>query len=118
MTTNLQVPGQLQFPVWVLPPKIRAAVEEAIAVTQAPPALVASSACAAAALAVQTKFDVKRLDGLISPCSLYFITFAESGERKTSVDRMFFDSFSKFEDDVSKLGGEQNGEKVDAEGQS
>lgn len=87
----------MPFSTWSLPPKIRAAVEEAIAVTQAPPALVASSALAAASLAVQSKYDVQRMNGLISPCSLFFITFADSGERKTTVDQMFFSPFRKFE---------------------
>ena len=103
------------FPVWALPPKIRAAVEEAIAVTQAPSALVASSALAAASLAVQTKFDVKRLNGLVSPCSLFFITFAESGERKTTVDQMLFGAFSKFEEEVSKNADDQSCDNEDAE---
>ncbi len=88
------------YPVWALPPKIRAAVEEAIAVTQAPAALVASSALAAASLAVQAKFDVKRLNGLVSPCSLFIISFAESGERKTTVDQMFFGPIGKFEEEM------------------
>lgn len=97
MHSPLNVQSVFPFPVWALPTTLRAAVEEAVAVTQAPPALVASSALAAASLAVQAKFDVKRLDGLTSPCSLFLITFAESGERKTTVDRMFFDAFNKFE---------------------
>lgn len=97
-----QIYAQSPFPVWALPPKMRAAVEEATLVTQAPPALAASSALAAASLAVQTKFDVKRLSGLVSPCSLFFISFAESGERKTTLDQMFFDSFRQFEEAVSK----------------
>lgn len=109
---------QLPFPVWILPPKIRAAVEEAIAVTQAPASLVASSALAAASLSVQTKFDVKRLSGLVSPCSLYFISFAESGERKTTVDQMFFSPFSKFEEDVSKVSTKENCNDEEAEGRS
>lgn len=96
---NAQLPAQQNvFPVWALPPTIRAAVEEAIGVTQAPPALVASSALAAVSLAVQSKFDVQRMSGLVSPCSLYVITFAESGERKTTVDQMFFAPFRTFED--------------------
>lgn len=85
-----------------MPPCIRSAVEEAIAVTQAPPALVVSSALAAASLSVQAKFNVKRYNGLISPCSLYMITFAESGERKTTVDQMFFSVFREFEAEIAK----------------
>ena len=113
-----QLSPQRLFPVWKLPPRIRAAVEEAIAVTQAPQALVASSALAAASLAVQTKYDVKRLNGLVSPCSLYFITFAESGERKTTVDRMFFDPFSEFEESVSRISHDENYTDESTEGAS
>ena len=101
------------FPVATLPPKIRAAVEEVIAITKAPPALVASSALAAVSLAVQGKYDVQRLPGLVSPSSLYFITFGESGERKTTVDRLLFSTFSKFEDEMNYERGES---KSDNEG--
>lgn len=100
--SNSRMNSNFVFPVGILPPKIQSAVNEAIAVTQAPPALVVSSAFAAASLAVQTKFTVKRLNGLVSPCSLYMITFAESGERKTTVDQLFFSPFRKFEADVAQ----------------
>ena len=83
------LPIQPWFPVWALPPRIRAAVEESIAVTQAPAALVAGSALATMSIAVQDKVRVRRLDGLVSGCSLFLITVSDSGERKTSVDRMF-----------------------------
>ena len=107
---------QAVFPVWSLPPKLRAAVEEAIAVTQAPAALVASSALAAASLAVQTKFDVKRLNGLVSPCSLFFITFAESGERKTTVDQMFLRPFMEFEENAPQYRANENCDPENSEG--
>jgi putative DNA primase/helicase len=110
MATSFPVTGPdfFIFPLWALTPKIRMAVEEAIAVTQAPPALVASSALAAASLAVQTKFDVRRFNGLSSPCSLFMITFAESGERKTTVDRMFFGAFSEFEENIARQKKDSN----------
>ncbi|MFA9439957.1 YfjI family protein [Uliginosibacterium sp. sgz301328] len=85
------------FPVEKLTPKLRAAVEEAALSTKAPVALIASTALASASLAVQARFDVKRMKNLKSPCSLYFLTFAESGERKTTIDEMFFRAFREFE---------------------
>lgn len=85
------------YPLNDLPPKMRAAAEEVISLTLAPPAMVGSAALAAASLAVQAKFDVERMSGLISPCSLYLITLAESGERKTTVDRLLFSEFAEFE---------------------
>ncbi|MBS1207824.1 MAG: hypothetical protein H6R19_222 [Proteobacteria bacterium] len=96
----------LPFPVEALPPTLRAAVEEASIVTQAPLALIASSALAAASLAVQAKYDVKRYDDLVSPCSLYVITIAESGERKTTVDRLFMTPFEQFEAAFAQTGCE------------
>lgn len=93
---------QQAFPLYALTPKVRAAVEDAIAVTQAPAALVVSSCLAAASTAVQAKYNVRRLNGLSSPCSLYFITFAESGERKTTVDRLFFSVFTEFEEQCNR----------------
>ena len=96
----------MPFPIHALPPILRAAVEEAGIVTQAPPALIASCALASASLAVQAKYDVKRHDDLVSPCSLYFMTFAESGERKTTVDKLFMVPFEQFEDAVARTGCE------------
>ncbi len=114
-TTNENHPQPL-YPVWALPQNIRAAVEEAIAVSQAPLALVASSALAAASLAVQAKFDVKRLNGLVSPCSLFFITFAESGERKTTVDQMFLRPFGEFEENFLRIRANENFDLKSSEG--
>lgn len=64
---------------------------------EAPAALIASSALAAASLATQTEFNVERDVGLDGPISLYFITIAESGERKSAVDRLFFKAAREFE---------------------
>lgn len=111
-----QFTPQYPFPLWALPPTIRSAVQESMDVTRAPAALVASSALAAASLAVQAKYDVQRLNGLVSPCSLYIITFAESGERKTTVDRMFFSPFGEFEDNASNGLLVENGVNEPAEG--
>lgn len=98
MTYEIQPFSLPPFPIDALPPTIRAAVEEAILVVEAPPALIASSALAAASLACQTQFDVERDTGLDGPISLYFITIAESGERKTTVDKLFFRAAREFEE--------------------
>jgi hypothetical protein len=54
---------------------------------QQPIPLVASSALSVAALATQGLVNVGRDKDLIGPISLYLAVIAESGERKTSVDR-------------------------------
>lgn len=85
------------FPIDVLPNLIRQAVLEAQTVSQAPVAMVAGAAFAAASLAVQTRWSIKRLGGLSSPCSVFVVTIAESGERKTTVDQMFLQAVRDFE---------------------
>lgn len=72
-----------------LPPVMRDAVEEVRRRTQAPHELIFASALGATALACQERFDVMRPTGNISPVSLFVLTIAESGERKTTVDNWF-----------------------------
>jgi hypothetical protein len=47
--------------------------------------------------AVQTQFSVRRNERLFGPASLYFLTVAESGERKSSVDNLFMKPISDWE---------------------
>ena len=75
------------FPVQVLPLIIRNAVYEVTQNTQAPLALVAASALGAISLACQNGIDVCRFNNLRSPVSLFLLTLADSGERKSSVDK-------------------------------
>ncbi len=74
-----------EFPLSSLPPLIRDAVIEAQQITQAPLGLVAASALGAVSLVCQNLIDVCRLNTLRGPVSLFFLTLAESGERKTAV---------------------------------
>src|SRR5687768_1406767 len=77
------------YPVDALPPLIRDAVEEVSGYVQAPVALIAASALAAVSTAVQTRFSVQRDAALSGPSTLYLLTVAESGERKSTVDKLF-----------------------------
>lgn len=77
------------YPVERLPGIIGKAVREVAEYVQAPVALVAGCALSAVSAAVQTQFSVRRNERLFGPASLYFLTVAESGERKTSVDNLF-----------------------------
>lgn len=78
-----------EYPAHRLPGFIGQAVREVAENSQAPVALVAASALSAVSAAVQTHFSVSRNDTLVGPASLFFLTVAESGERKTSVDEQF-----------------------------
>ena len=72
------------YPVHALGP-LRAAVEAVQGMTQAPLAIPAQSALAVASLAVQGFADVETLGGT-RPTSLYALTIARSGERKSACD--------------------------------
>lgn len=77
------------YPVDALPDAIRTAVEEVQGFTKAPVPLVASSALAALSLAIQAHADAKRAEKLTGPVSLFLLTIADSGERKSTCDGFF-----------------------------
>jgi putative DNA primase/helicase len=97
----------LPYPVDALPTLLREAVEEAQAFVQAPMALVACSALAALSVAAQGLVNVRRDHQLVGPVSLYLLAVAESGERKTSCDRIFGQALRDWERErVSSLAPE------------
>lgn len=77
------------YPVHTLPPIVRDAVVEVGEWTQAPAALIAGSALSAVSASVQTRFSVRRAYPLEGPATLFLLTVAESGERKSTVDGLF-----------------------------
>jgi hypothetical protein len=85
------------YPVERLPPIIRDAVEQVVDYVQAPVALVAGCALSAVSAAVQTQFSVSRDERLHGPASLFFLTIAESGERKSTVDKLFMQPLHDWE---------------------
>ena len=91
------------YPVDALPETIRAAVEEVQAFVQAPVALVVASALSAVSCAVQGLVDVARTETLKGPVSLYLLTIAESGERKSKCDDYFSRAIRSFEASQAEL---------------
>ena len=79
-----EIPAGEAYPVHALGP-LQAAVEAVQAMTLAPVAIPAQSALAVASLAVQGFADVETLGGP-RPLSLYALTIARSGERKSACD--------------------------------
>ena len=73
------------YPITELGPILAPACESLRRVIQAPDAVCGASLLAAASLAVQGLTDVHN-DGRMHPLSLWFLTVAESGERKSAVD--------------------------------
>ncbi len=76
-----------------LPNILGLACEEVYFATQAPAPLVLWGAVSATSLAVQRLVDVRLPIGAIRPTSLYMVAVAQSGERKSAIDRLFFAEF-------------------------
>ena len=85
------------YPSDALPDVVRAAVEEVQAFTQAPLPLVACCALGALSLTGQAHVDVKRAERLIGPTSLFLLTIADSGERKSTCDQFFTEPIREYE---------------------
>lgn len=82
-----EIPKGEVYPVDALGP-LTEAVQAVADISQAPTAIAAQSALSVASLAVQGFADVETLGG-DAPCSLFCLTIAESGERKSTCDRLF-----------------------------
>lgn len=90
MPSDITSPAdEAPYPLAMFPPVARNAISEYAAFGRQPIPLVASSALGQMALACQGLADVARNDELRSPCSLYLLAIAESGERKSASDKVF-----------------------------
>jgi hypothetical protein len=85
------------YPIDALEKTLRDAVVEVQSFTKAPLPLVAASALSAISLAVQGHIDVSRTDGLFGPISLFMLTIADSGERKSTCDKYFTQSVLEYQ---------------------
>lgn len=85
-----EIPPGAPYPLEALGP-LRAAVEAVQATSQAPVGIAAQSALSVASLAVQPFANVETLGGS-APVSLFCLTIAGSGERKSTCDKMFMAS--------------------------
>lgn len=95
----VQVTKADPFPVEALPRVIYEAVCEVQAYVQAPMAMVAGAALGALSIAAQGLVDIARDSSLRGPCSLFLLTIAESGERKSSCDGYFSRAIEQWERD-------------------
>lgn len=95
------IPSGAPYPIAALGP-LQAAAEAVQGQTLAPIALLAQSALAVASLACQGHADVETLGGT-APLSLYCLTVAASGERKSSCDKPLMDALQAFEKEQAAL---------------
>ncbi|HDU8580784.1 YfjI family protein [Morganella morganii] len=76
------------YPLNAFPELIRNAVLSVHEQTRAPVPLIASSVISAVSLTCQGCADVRVSERIVSPVSLFMLVIADSGERKTTADRL------------------------------
>ena len=77
-----------EYPVGAFPDDVANAILEVTEHGKMPTAIAAGSALSAMSVAIQSLADVARDSRLIGPCSLSMLVIAESGERKSTADRV------------------------------
>ncbi len=97
-----KIPAE-DYPLDALPDNLRAAVAEVLGFTKAPTVLVASSALASLSLAIQVHVDIQRAVKLTGPTSLFLLTIADSGERKSTCDDFFSKPIQLYEQEQAEL---------------
>ncbi len=86
------------FPAAALGPALAPAAEAIARAAQVPDALAGQSVLAAAALAVQGLADVETPYGACKPISLFLMTIAGSGDRKSTTDKLALRGVRAFEE--------------------
>lgn len=88
---------QTPYPVYAFPPVLRNVINTLHEDTQIPIEMIGSTVLAAASLALQPLIDVIPPHSNESePCSLYFLTIADSGEGKSSINKRIMKPFYSF----------------------
>ena len=87
MITLNTTTNSTEYPVDSLCPTLRDIAKDIHKIVKAPLALCCNSILAAATLTAQSFVDVE-IDGRVYPTSNFFVTIADSGERKTTVDKI------------------------------
>ena len=86
LTAKIQA---IPYPVDALPEVIRLAIDEVHAFVKAPYPLVAGCALSALSVAIQSHVDIERAKRLQGACSIFSLSIADSGERKSTCDGFF-----------------------------
>ncbi|UVE18336.1 YfjI family protein [Pseudomonas sp. LS44] len=87
------------YPLDALGDCLGGAARAIVEAVQVPEVMAAQTVLAAAAMAAQAHANVKR-DGQLIPLSLYFLTVAESGDRKSSADRWALRAHHQYQKDL------------------
>lgn len=82
-----------EFPFNAFPTSLRETIFDIEECTQAPGEMIALTLLSGLSLACQSLINVKITDTMKSPVSLYSFVIADSGERKTAVEKLLLKPF-------------------------
>lgn len=99
--------AQAAYPVSSMGPLLANAVNAIAKKAYVPQSLAAQSILAACSLAVQPHFDVRLPTGQRRPTSLFLVSVAESGDRKSTADDLAMRAIREYEDDLETAFAEQ-----------
>jgi hypothetical protein len=103
-----QPPAPFPFPFAALGPILGPAAKRIHEIVKAPDSICGHSMLAAAALMTQPYADI-HIDGRIYPLSLFMLTVAESGDRKSAVDNIVLKPIRDFEKMLAKCCSQEKG---------
>ena len=95
-------------PLGAFPDTIQHSIAEIQHQTGAPSALIAVSLLGAMSTATQWRYDVRLLHGAVRPTSLIVVALADSGDRKSTVDRLVFKQHYALEKQIEQLAAARN----------
>lgn len=97
---------QIEFPVEACGKFLSPVVAEIAEICQAPVGLAANAVLSASAFAVQRLYNCGQMGPLPpEPCSLFVLSIAESGDRKSAVDGMACRAIRRWEENCVRSGG-------------
>ena len=104
---SLLQPTHEDFPYYALPENLRPVLDEAFAITKAPPELILATMFSAMSLAVQGIAKVSVSEHKTGSCGIFTLVIAEPSEGKSSCDRLFFKPFEEWENAEKKIADEK-----------
>ncbi len=96
------------LPIGAFPENIQLCITEIHHQTGAPAALIAVSLLGAMSTATQWRYDVRLLHGAVRPTSQIIVAIADSGDRKSTVDRLVFKQHYTLEKQIEQLAAVRN----------
>lgn len=88
------------------------AVDETVNNIKAPQSMVVFSALGAISVAIQGLCDVRRPTGQVGPVSLFLLSLGKSGERKSTIENIFFEGIRAFQIEQEAVWADKNKEWV------